>query len=146
MNKGIMGVVAVAVLIAGYFGAQSMGLIGGAKALSDDEIAAGLSAYADQINAEGGLRFDDFSELSSATAVEKQITIRGDTFLSMADVGEDYIDSREAQAQNKICSDEALRPLLENRATFMFNWFSSDNERIGGVTLRGESICADGGY
>ena len=146
MNKitGIVGVLVVAV--GGYFGGQALGPFGGAKAMTADEISAVLETYADEINVDGGLKYDDFSTLVRATHIEKQITIRGDAMMTAEQLGDAYMSSREAQAANKICSDENLKAAMDSGARFVFNWFSSDNERMGGVDAKGATYCADNGY
>ena len=57
--------------------------------------------------------------------------------LDMADLDEGYLASREAQAQSKLCADESASAVLTSGATYVFNWFSADDESIGMVTLRG---------
>lgn len=143
MSKILGLVVAAVVVVGGYFGLTAAGIIGAPAVLSDQEVEAGLATYAEQINAEGGLRFDDFSTLSSATAMSKTITIRGESMLDMADINDGYHASRVDQAANKLCNDETLRELLRGRATVNFNWFSADNESIGDmITVRGDEVCA----
>ncbi len=138
---GLIGVVVIAV--AGYFRLNAAGIIGAPAVLSQAEVEAGLASYANEINAEGGLRFDDFSRLSSATAMSQTITIRGDSLLDLADIGDGYHASRVDQVANKLCRDETLRELLRGRATMNFNWFSADNESVGDmITVRGDEVCA----
>lgn len=143
MNKFIGIAVAGVVAVGGYFGLSAAGIIGAPSVLSDEEVTAGLSAYAEQINAEGGLKFDDFSTLTRATAMNKTITIRGETVLNMADVSASYHGSRVDQGANVLCSDETYRELLRGRATVHFNWFSADGESIGDmISIRGDEVCA----
>ena len=147
MNKIVGLVIVAAVAVGGYFGGQAMGLFGGEKAMSPEEVSSFLEAHAAEINgADGGLSFDDFSKLVNATHIEKQITIRGDSILNMEQLDESYLSSREAQVANKLCSDEQARAALAGGARFVYNWFSADNERIGGVDAKGATYCADNGY
>lgn len=140
----LVGVVVVAV--GGYFGLSAAGIIGGPAALSEEEVASGLAAYAEQINAEDGLRFDDFSKLVSAVHVERTITIRGETLMDAADLSDGYFDSRIGQIANKLCNDEALRPVMVG-AQFNFNWFSADGESLGDmITTQGDEVCGEYGY
>jgi len=142
--RGLIGVIVVAV--AGYFGLNAAGIIGGPAELTAEELAAGLSTNAEEINSEDGVRFDDWSRLVSARHIERTITIRGETLMDMADLSEGYFESRAPQIANKLCNDEALRPVLAG-ATFNFNWFSKDEVSLGDmITVRGDEICAEAGY
>ncbi|HHL22626.1 MAG TPA: hypothetical protein ENJ52_14005 [Aliiroseovarius sp.] len=125
-----------------------MGLLGGGpQAMNADEVSAYLEGMAQEINgADGGLRYDDFSKLINAVHVEKQITIRGDSLLNMDKLGEGYLDSRKDQAANKLCSDADAAAALAGGATFVYNWFSADNQDIGMVTVRGTTFCEENGY
>lgn len=114
--------------------------------MSDAEIAAGLAARAAQINEANGERFDDFSQLVSATAVERQITIRAETFLELAVLPEGYLDNRRLQSARILCEDPNSRAMLQSGATYVFNWWSADDQNIGMVTLRGEAACVDNGF
>ena len=146
MNKvtGLIG--ALVVVVAAYFGLNAAGIIGGPAELSAEEVSDGLATYAEAINSEDGVRFDDWSRLVSATHIERTITIRGETLMDQADLAEDYFDSRAPQIANKLCNDEALRPVLAG-GTFNFNWFSADGESLGDmITVRGDEICAEAGY
>ncbi|MGJ8610132.1 MAG: hypothetical protein ACSHWY_03490 [Octadecabacter sp.] len=143
MSKIIGLVVVIVVGVGGYFGLTAAGIIGAPAVLSSEEVEAGLASYADQINVEGGLRFDDFSRLSRATAMSQTITIRGDSLLDQADMSEGYYQSRVDQAANKLCNDSTLRELLRGRATVQFSWFSADDEMIGDmIVIRGDEVCA----
>ncbi len=147
MNKVVLLAIVVIVAVGGYFGARSMGLLGGgAKAMSAEEIGAYLGKMAEEINgADGGLKYDDFSKLVNAVHVEKQITIRGDSILNMDQLGEDYLASREDQAANKLCSNAESAAALAGGATFVYNWFSADGEEIGMVKAYGATYCEDRG-
>jgi len=144
MNKVLGAAIAGLVVVGGYFGLSAAGIIGVPKVMSDEEVTAGLTAYADQINVEGGLRFDDFSKLTRATAVSKTITIRGESTLNIADLGDSYHASRADQGANILCNDPVTRELLRGSATVNFNWFSADDESVGDmITIRGDEVCAD---
>ena len=117
-----------------------------AAEMSVEAVTAGLTSYADDINDDDHLRFDDFSTLVNAVVVERQITIRGETLTTMDQLGADYLASREAQGLNQLCGDAANRALLENGATYVFNWFSSDDQSIGMVTIRSAEACAAAGF
>lgn len=114
--------------------------------LSEVELATALAARADQINGAGGERFDDFSQLASATAVERQITIRAETFLDFAALPEDYLDNRRLQTARILCTEAESRAMMRAGATHVFNWWSADDQNIGMVTLRGEAACAENGF
>ncbi len=136
--RAIIGLAIAALIAVGaYFGLTAAGVIGGPAAMTPEDVTAGLTVYADDINDDDNLRFDDFSNLVNAVVVERQITIRGETITDMADVSEGYLESREAQGLNRLCSDDTNRALLANGATYVFNWFSADGESIGMVTIRG---------
>ncbi len=150
MNKitGIVGVLVVAV--GGYFGGQAMGLFGGAKAMSAEEVSAYLETYAAEINGAGenGLEYDGHSNLVTATHIEKQITIRGNSERNLDQLSDTYMESREGQAANKICNDENARAALDGGAKFVFNWFSADDEHLGMLTIRNrpDPFCEKHGY
>ncbi len=147
MNKVVLLAILVVVAVGGYFGAKSMGLLGGgAKAMSAEEISAYLENMAGEINgADGGLKYDDFSNLVNAMHVEKQITIRGESILKMEQLGEDYLASREDQAASKLCGSGDSAAALAGGATFVYNWFSADGESIGMVKAYGPSYCEEHG-
>ncbi len=146
MNKVVLLAIVVIVAVGGYFGAKSMGLLGGAKAMSAEEISAYLEKMAGEINgADGGLKYDDFSNLVNAMHVEKQITIRGESILKMEQLGEDYLASREDQAASKLCGNAESAAALAGGATFVYNWFSADGESIGMVKAYGPTYCEDRG-
>ncbi len=145
MKKIVPLVGAVVIAIAGYFGLNAAGFIGGPAKLTEPELAAGLAAYAEEINVEGGIAFDGFSRLEKAVAVEKTITIYGRSTLNAADLNDGYHDSRIKQAENKMCRDATLRTLMISGARFQYNWLSADNESIGD-TIRfqdGDEVCGD---
>jgi len=145
MKKIVPLVGAVVIAIAGYFGLNAAGLIGGPAKLTEPELTAGLAAYAEEINVEGGIAFDGFSRLEKAVAVEKTITIYGRSTLNAADLNDGYHDSRIKQAENKMCRDATLRTLMISGARFQYNWLSADNESIGD-TIRfqdGDEVCGD---
>ena len=133
MKKVIFTIGAVAVAAAGYFGLNAAGIIGGPAKLTEQELADGLASYAEEINVDGGVWFDSYSKLTSATVVKKNITIFGRSTINMADLNEGYHDSRIAQATNKICRDFALRHLVRSGARFRYNWLSADGEPIGAM-------------
>lgn len=145
MKKIIGVIVAVAVAAGGYFGGQAMGLFG-EKALSVEEIATVLSARAAEINESGNLQYDTWSRLVSATHIEKKITIRGNSKLDAERLGEDYLESRVAQAANFLCHDETMRAALAGGAEFQYFWFSKDDVQLGGVHAYGTTYCEDAGY
>ena len=146
MNRIIRIIAVVVILAGGYLGAKYFGLIGGPAAMNADEVSAYLENMAKEINeADGGLNYDDFSKLVSATHMGKQITIRGDSILKTAQLDDGYIATREALATDKLCSDEAARAALAGGARFVYFWFSADNERIGGVDISGADYCASKG-
>lgn len=143
MSKLLPIVGAAVVAVGGYFGLTAAGIIGGPAVLTDEEVEAGLATYAEQINVEGGLNFDTFSTLVSATAMNQTITIRGESQLDMADLNDAYHQSRVDQGLNVVCNDETLRALLRGRATMHFNWFSADGESVGDmITIRGDEDCS----
>lgn len=132
-----------AVVVAGAVMVALVGCGGSPDVLSDAEVESGLAAYADEINSPDGLRFDDFSRLTSAMAMNKVISIRGDSILDMADISDSYHSSRIDQATNVLCTDDTLRELLRARATVHFNWYSNDDESIGDmITFRGDEACS----
>ena len=140
-------VLSIVILVAALGAGAWFFLLRGDSAMSEAEVTAFLSERASQINgAEGGERFDDFSRLVSATAVERQITIRGDSTLNADTLNDDWIDSRRAQAANRLCNDETTRRAMAGRATHVFNWFSADDQHMGMVTIRGDAICAEFGF
>ena len=146
MSKIIGLVVLVAIAVAAYFGLNAAGIIGGPAQLTEQEVSERLATYAEQINSDEGVRFDDWSNLVSAVHMERTITIRGETTLDMAALSDDYFSSRAPQIANKLCNDEALRPALAG-GTFNFNWFSADGESLGDmITVRGDEICAEAGF
>ena len=140
-------VLPIVVLVAALGAAAWFFLLRGDSAMSEAEVTAFLSERASQINdADGGERFDDFSRLVSATAVERQITIRGDSILDADALGEGWLDTRRAQAANRLCNDETTRRAMAGGATHVFNWFSADDQHMGMITIRGEAICAEFGF
>lgn len=145
MKIVLLAVGTAAVAAAAYFGLSAAGMIGAPAKLSEQELTTGLSAYADEINADDGLRFDDFSRLERAVAVEKTITIYGRSLLDFADLNDGYHDSRIAQAKNKLCRDAKLRPLIHSGARFQFWWKSADDESIGDIIRLqgGDEACGD---
>ena len=144
MSRIVSIVVVVAIAIAGYFGLKAAGIVGAPSVMTAEEVEGGLGNYADQINAEGGLKFDDWSKLTKATAVQQTVTIRGESTLNMDQLADNYYSTREPQMANKLCNDPTLRALLRGRATMNFNWFSADNESLGDmITVRGDEICGD---
>lgn len=145
MNKIVAIIVVVVLAVGAYFGGQAMGLFGGAKAMSAEDISKFLEGYAAEINdAEGGLKYDDYSKLVRATHIEQQITIRGDSIRNLDQLSDNYMESREGQAANKICHDEQARAALVGGAKFVYNWFSADNEHLGMLTIRNrpDDFCA----
>jgi hypothetical protein len=114
--------------------------------LSEAEVAAALAERAAQINAADGERFDDFSQLVSARAVERQITIRGESLLNQDALPEGYLDTRRLQAARILCEDDQTRAVMAGGATHVFNWWSADDQSIGMVTLRGEAVCDELGF
>lgn len=142
MNKAYLlgGVVVLAA--AGYFGGQALGLFGGSSGLSDEAMSAALDAQAAAANSTDGLRYDDFSRLTGAVVDGKTITYTGASILNADQLDAGYLDSRTAQARNKICNDPAMRSLSESGATMVYVWESADGESIGTVTA-GPTFCAE---
>jgi len=114
--------------------------------MSEAELIDALAERAAQINSADGERFDDFSELVSATAVERQITVRGETFLDAEAVPEDYLENRRIQTARILCEGEQSRAMMEAGATHVFNWWTADDVSIGMVTLRGDAVCGELGF
>lgn len=141
MRNILLAVVALSVVGGGAFM-----FLGAASKLSDEEIATVLAARADAINATEGERFDDFSRLVWAKAVEKQITIKGEVSMNADSLTDDYLDTRRMQAGAKLCNDEEMRAVMDAGATHVFNWWTQDGESVGMVTLRGAQICEEMGF
>ncbi|MBD3663188.1 hypothetical protein [Sulfitobacter aestuariivivens] len=114
--------------------------------MSDEEVAAYLSSEADEINVADGIKYDDWSRLTKATHVEKQITIRGETIQDMDQLAENYFASRETQAATKLCNDDVAKAALSGGARYIYNWFSADGKELGMVRAGGETWCADQGF
>ena len=150
MNK-VVGIVAAIVVVAGvYFGGQAMGLFG-AKALSPEEIGTVLEARAKEINDSGDLKYDDWSRLTSAVHMEKQLTVRGKSLLTKDKMSgnagpEAYLESRKRQAANFLCHDDTMKAALAGGAKFVYQWSDADGESVGMFSARGATYCADAGY
>jgi len=148
MNK-VTGLIGVVVVAAGaYFGGNALGLFGGDSPMSEEDFATAMSARAAEINADGGVEYDDTSSLGRAVHVEKQLTIYGDSTLNMADIPEDYMATREALSASMLCSNETLTKVLADGATFKYFWNSADGESIGGYTIRDlpDPYCSANGF
>ncbi len=146
MNRVIVGIVVIAGIVAGYFAAQAAGLFGGG-AMNEDEVKAWLAEMATEINeADGGLKYDDWSKLTKAVHMERQITIRGESLLNKEQLNEGYIDPRQNQAAGKLCEDDTARAALEGGARLVYNWWSADGEELGMVDVKGADWCASMGY
>jgi hypothetical protein len=141
LRNTIIALVALLVIGGGVFFALNRD-----SGMSDAELVAALSARAAQINAADGERFDDFSQLVSAIAVERQITIRAETFLEFAALPDGYLDNRRLQAARILCMDAESRAMMRAGATHVFNWWSADDQNIGMVTLRGDATCAENNF
>lgn len=136
-------IVIILILVGGYYSGKAAGFFGGPSAMSTEEVSAYLEKMANNINnADGGLRYDDASKLVSATHEGKKITIRGETQMDMAQLDDGYLDTRYAQASNKLCFDDAAKAALAGGAHFIYNWFSADNQSIGTVDIKGADYCA----
>lgn len=145
MNKIVSVLILVAVVAGGYFGGKAMGLFGD-KALSKDEIMTVLKAHADEINASGNLKYDDWSKLNKAVHMEKQLTVYAKSKLTSEKMSggkgpEEYMKSRVAQAKNFLCRDETMRAALAGGARIVYQWSDSEGEHIGSVKAGGEGYC-----
>jgi len=114
--------------------------------MTEVEVAAALAERAEEINASGGERFDDFSQLVSAVARERQITIRAESLLEIDALPDDYLDNRRLQSARILCEDEDSRDVMAAGATHVFNWWTADEGQIGMVTFRGDAVCDEYGF
>lgn len=142
MSKLVYAVVAAVVLVGGYFGAQSMGLLGTASMTVEDAEAA-LQAKVDEVTSAGNdLKFDDFSRIVGAERDGLTVTMAGKSLLTMDKVNDGYLDSRVAQAGNKLCRDAEFVALLAAGGKIIYNWVSFDDQEIGQVTVEKGSCDA----
>lgn len=128
-----------------YYGGKGLGFWG-PQSLSTTEIHTLLSTHAEEINSGVVLDFDETSKLLSATTVDTQITIYGQSHKSLAELAdgmgpEAYLKSRTNQVAQILCHKEEIQKALNGGATFVYDWKDAAEEHIGIVTASGKYFC-----
>jgi len=154
MNRKILlGVLGAGVVVAGYFGAVSLGILPGGTP-DEAEISAYLQSTMDAVNndtdysgeIDGKLHIDSWTNIMNPAVDGKTIHFDMVSLLDAKDIKdrdgweESYMPSRDYAARKHVCEIADAGRMLAAGVVFEYTILSNDGETIGEISA-GDGYC-----